>query len=79
MSTSEIKNHLHQLIDSFDDKSLSTANNMLNDLNEHKELFNEELPPAAIAGIEAGLRDIENGDFITLDEFLKNKSKWFTK
>ena len=79
MSASEIKNHLHQLIDSFDEQTLSTANLLLNDLNEHKQLFNEELPPAAMEGIERGLKDIENGDFITLDEFLKNKSKWFTK
>ena len=79
MSASEIKNHLHQLIDSMDEQSLSKVNSMVTEFNEHKEIYNQPLSAAEIAGIERGLKDIENGDFITLEEFMKTKPKWGSK
>jgi predicted transcriptional regulator len=79
MSNSEIKNHLHQLIDSFDEQSLSKINSMVTEFNEHKEIYNQPLSATEIAGIERGLKDVENGDTITLEEFLKNKPKWDSK
>ncbi len=79
MSTAEIKNSLHQMIDSFDENTLKAADNILHDLKANAHIYNEQLSAEAIASIEQGLKDVDNGDFVTLDEFLKNKEKWFTK
>ena len=67
------------MIDSFDEQSLSKVSNMLNEFNEHKTIYNQPLSDTEIAGIERGLKDVANGNTISLDDFLKNKPKWNLK
>jgi hypothetical protein len=78
MAHQEIKNNLHQLIDSFDSKTLTIASNMLIELNKHKNVYNKEISDTELQGIISGLSDIEKGNYITLDKFLKTKKQWPT-
>ncbi|HWA06196.1 MAG TPA: hypothetical protein VG961_06580 [Ignavibacteria bacterium] len=80
MTTTEIKRHLHNQIDTIED---------LDKLNEIKEIINfivneeviewESLSEEERKGIEEGLKDVEEGRTISYDEFRKKHEKWFQK
>ena len=67
MTLAELKKSIHERIDSLDDPDFLE---MLNDLISQKNrVF--QIPEEHLADIEQGKRDIENGNFITLEEFEK--------
>ena len=72
MTLIELKKSLHEKIDKIKDrKLLETINAML---DNHGKVF--IIPEHMKAGIEEGIRDIENGHFHTIEEFEKKYEKY---
>jgi hypothetical protein len=72
MTLIELKKSIHQKVDDLNDQDfLELVNTMIN--NKGK-IF--QIPEEHLAGIEQGIQDIKNGDFITMEEFEKRYEKW---
>ena len=78
MSTAEIKNSLHHLIDGMDENTLLAAFGVMNDIKENSHIYNDKLSAAELAAVEEGRKAIREGRFVTLEEFLKNRPRWNT-
>jgi hypothetical protein len=72
MGIAELKEQLHKKIDDADDITLLGAINEL--LNPTDNAF--QIPEKYLPGIEQGLQDYKNGDFITMEEFEIKYQKW---
>ena len=78
MSTNEIKERLHQVIDEIEDSSL------LIDINEYiEDVIREDETPftdiqklALDKAIQQGLKDFEEGRFYSLEEIKKKIPEW---
>ena len=77
MSTDNIKQKIHQLIDELDDE---TALQMLyEDAVEYKTAVTvvyDDLTEEQWAEIDTGLKQIENGETYTSDEVLQHLKEW---
>ena len=77
MSTENIKQKIHQLIDELDDE---TALQMLyEDAVEYKSastVVDDDLTEEQWADINKGLKQIENGETYTSDEVLQHLKEW---
>ena len=72
MTLVELKKSIHTKIDGLNDPDLLEFVNTV--ISNGDKVF--KIPEAHLAGIEQGKKDIENGDFITLEEFEKRYAKW---
>ena len=71
MTLVELKKSINERVDSLDDPEfLEMLNNLI---SQKDEVF--QIPEEHLADIEQGKRDIENGSFITLEEFEKRNKK----
>lgn len=80
MSTIELKNKLHSLIDSISDNEKLKALVTLLNTNEHNDDWYDELSNGQKASINRGLTDIKNGRIKTdqdakaeIDKFISDK------
>ena len=72
MTLIELKKSLHEKIDGLDDQEfLDIMNTMISNKNKVFQISEEHL-----RGIEQGMQDIKNGDFITLEELEKRYENW---
>jgi predicted transcriptional regulator len=72
MTLVELKKSIHEKIDHLNDQDfLELVNTMIN--NKDKVF---QIPKEHLVGIKQGMQDIENGDFITMEEFEKRYEKW---
>jgi len=72
MTLIELKKWLHEKIDGLDDQEfLDIMNTMISNKNKVFQISEEHL-----RGIEQGMQDIKNGDFITLEELEKRYENW---
>ncbi len=80
MSVEEYKQRLHEVIDGADDESalrtlLDTANRVLGSRDILDDLTEEQL-----AGLMEANKQVEAGNYITLDEFKRRfEQRWQTK
>jgi predicted transcriptional regulator len=72
MTLIELKKSIHEKIDDLNDPDLLEL--MISMINNKDKVF--QIPQEHLAGIEQGMRDIKNGDFITMEEFEKRYEKW---
>lgn len=75
MTLIELKESLHQKIEDISDEHVLEQVAAI--LDKKEEAF--VLPEFMRAGIEQGRRDIENGDFITLENLEKKYEKWLNE
>ena len=67
MTLIELKKSIHEKIDDLNDPDfLELVNTMIN--NKDKVF---QIPEEHLTGIEQGIQDIKNGDFISMEEFEK--------
>ena len=81
-SSKEIKKELHEYIDSIDDEETLwlVREDVVEYLKKEKEPEAEDnLTAAEISEINKGLEQIENGETVDWDEYLKATSRWQTK
>ena len=83
-SSKEIKKELHEYIDSIDDEETlwMVHEDVVEYLTKKKETVleaEESLTAGEISEINKGLEQIENGETVDWDEYLKATSKWQTK
>lgn len=71
MGIAELKAQLHQRIDELDDTELLGA---INELLANDTVY--EIPEKYTTGIDEGMKDYTNGDYITLKEFEVKYQKW---
>lgn len=72
MTLTELKKSIHDKIDDLNDpKFLEMVNRLIDNKDQ---VF--KVPEEHIAGIEQGIKDIKNGDFISMEEFEKRYEKW---
>ncbi len=83
-SKQELKDELHQLIDSIDDEE--TLNVLNEDVvpyiieNRSKEQDGEdELTPAQEKELDEAIRQADAGETVSWEEFLKETERWRTK
>jgi hypothetical protein len=79
MSTAEIKNQLHQMIDALDDKKSSAALEFVQHIQSHNSNQFDNLTADEIAAITQARMEIKNGKFFTLEEFNLMRKQWRTK
>jgi hypothetical protein len=72
MTLVELKKSIHAKIDDLNDPEFLELVNTL--INNKDKVF--QIPEAHLTGIEQGIQDIKNGDFITMEEFEKRYEKW---
>jgi len=72
MTLVELKKSLHEKIDGLNDPDFLE---MMNDIIVHKDII-FQIPEEHIAGIEQGIQDIKNGDFLTQENFERRYEKW---
>jgi len=72
MTLVELKKSIHDKIDGMDDPDFLELVNAL--IHSKDQVF--QIPEEHISGIEQGLQDIKNGDFITMEQFEKRYEKW---
>ena len=84
MKTSEeLKKELHEYIDSIDDEETlwmvheEVAAYLKKDLVEENE--EDDLTEEEISEIKIGLQQIENGETVDWDDYLKATARWHTK
>lgn len=81
-SSKEIKKELHEYIDSIDDDETlwmvheEVVEYLKKDAIENKA---EELTEVQIREFNKIVKEMENGEFVTMDDFKKTMSKWITK
>ncbi|MGF7079256.1 hypothetical protein [Mucilaginibacter sp. UYCu711] len=72
MTVLELKKSIHEKVDSLNDPEyLERLNTMINQKDEVIEI-----PERHMASIEQGMRDMKNGDFLTLEQLEKRYEKW---
>ena len=72
MTLIELKKSIHEKIDTLNDEGFLEMINQL--IIQKDDVF--IVPEHMKEGIKQGKRDIENGDFITMEEFEKKYEKW---
>lgn len=80
MSEAEVdalRNETKKHIDNAGERLLRMVHGML-EADSEKDWW-DELPEEAKSSIEQGIKDIEEGRFITHDEFMKRNEQWFKK
>nr|WP_067059285.1 hypothetical protein [Mucilaginibacter sp. L294] len=72
MTLIELKKSIHKKVDELDDADfLELVNSMI----ENKDkVF--QIPEEHLASIKQGIKDVENGDFIEMEELEKRYEKW---
>jgi predicted transcriptional regulator len=82
-SSKEIKKELHEYIDSIDDEETlwMVHEDVVEYLKKEKLEGNEEedVTEEQISEIKTGLQQIENGETIDWEDYLKATSRWHTK
>jgi hypothetical protein len=71
MGIAELKEQLHKKIDALDDIELLGA---VNELLIRHPVF--KIPAEYLSGIQQGIQDAENNEFITLHEFEVKYHQW---
>jgi predicted transcriptional regulator len=72
MTLLELKKSLHQKIDNLNDPAyLEMLESMIDQREEVIEISEEHM-----ASIEQGMRDMKNGDFLTMQQLEKRYEKW---
>jgi archaellum component FlaC len=72
MTLTELKKSIHNKIDDLNDpKFLEMVNRLIDNKDQ---IF--KVPEEHIAGIGQGIKDIKNGDFISMEELEKRYEKW---
>lgn len=76
MSKDELKQKIHRLVDEIEDEKI--LNMLYEDAVEYQSSSDveDELTDDQWAEIEEGLRQIENGEFITQEEMLEKFRQW---
>ena len=76
-----MKNHLHEMIDKIEDiRVLNEIDGLINDvLLIDEDKLNSDSRLKLEAAITEGLNQVNEGDFITYEEFRKKHAKWFPK
>ncbi|RVU01726.1 hypothetical protein EOD41_07130 [Mucilaginibacter limnophilus] len=72
MTITELKQRIHEKVDSSTDVELLEKINML--VSQKEDVF--QIPEHVLQGIRQGMEDIKNGDFLTLEELEKRYEKW---
>jgi predicted transcriptional regulator len=72
-----LRNEIKKQIDVADERLLRLVFGML-EADSEKDWW-DELPEEVQASIDQGIKDIEEGRFITHDEFMKRNEQWFKK
>lgn len=81
-SSKELKKEIHEYIDSIDDEETlwMVHENVVEYLKRGKEIEVEDnLTAEEVSEINTGLDQIENGETVNWDEYLKATSRWHTK
>ncbi len=81
-SSKELKKEIHEYIDSIDDEETlwMVHENVVEYLKKGKEIEVEDnLTAEEVSEINTGLDQIENGETVNWDEYLKATSKWHSK
>ena len=81
-SSKELKKKIHEYIDSIDDEETlwMVHENVVEYLKRGKEIEVEDnLTAEEVSEINTGLDQIENGETVNWDEYLKATSRWHTK
>ena len=76
MSKEELKQKIHRLVDEIEDEKI--LNMLYEDAVEYKTSSDvvDELTDEQWAEIEEGLRQVENGEFMTQEEMLEKFRQW---
>jgi predicted transcriptional regulator len=80
MSETEVKalkQQIKKYIDAADERMLRIVFTML-EADTEKDWW-DDLPKEVQDSIDEGLKDIEEGNFITHEEFMKRNERWFKK
>ncbi len=72
MTLIELKKSIHKKIDNLNDPDFLELVNTL--ISNKDQVF--QIPEEHLTGIEQGMKDIKNGDFITMEEFEKRYEQW---
>lgn len=72
MTLLELKKTLHEKIDVLNDQEFLQLMDTM--INNKDKVF--QIPKEHLQGIEQGMQDIKNGDFLTLEELEKRYEKW---
>jgi predicted transcriptional regulator len=81
-SSKEIKKELHEYIDSInDDETLWMVHEEVIEYFKKNAVENkaEELTEVQIQEFNKIVKEMENGEFVTMDDFKKTMSKWITE
>ena len=82
-SSKEIKKELHEYIDSIDDDETlwMVHEDVVEYLKKEKveENEEEELTGKQIREFDKAIKEMENGEFVTMDDFKKTMGRWITK
>ncbi len=81
-SSEQLKKELHEYIDSIDDeKTLLMVHEEVVDYLKTDAAKNEEeaLTEEQIQEFNKIVKEMENGEFVTMDDFKKTMGKWLTK
>ena len=77
MTKTEIKQHLHSVIDTVENESkLEEIQEIVDYLVNNEEVL---VTPEEMEAIEEGLKDVEEGRTISYEELKKKHSEWFGK
>lgn len=77
MTKTEIKQSIHDLVDTVEDESkLEQIQEMLGYWVNKEEV---SVSPEEMEAIEEGLKDVEEGRTISYEDFRKKHSEWFGK
>ncbi|HRE11451.1 MAG TPA: hypothetical protein PK605_02975 [Ignavibacteria bacterium] len=77
MTKTEIKQHLHSVIDTVENESkLEEIQEIVDYLVNNEEVI---VTPEEMKAIEEGLKDVEEGRTISYEELKKKHSEWFGK
>lgn len=77
VALNELKKEIKKSIDDADEKTVMAIRAMLE--NEQEEDWWDTLPDAVKAGIDEGIKDMEEGRVTPHEEVWKKYSKWTTK
>jgi len=72
MTLQELKKSIHKKVDDSNDRELLELIDAM--ISRKDEVF--IIPDYMKKGIEQGIQDIKNGDYITQEEFEKRYEKW---
>ncbi|MES2809628.1 MAG: hypothetical protein V4619_13445 [Bacteroidota bacterium] len=74
MTVLELKKSIHAKIDNLDDPAYLEALESMIDQRQKDEVI--EISEKHMASIEQGMRDMKNGDFLTMEQLEKRYEKW---